>query len=84
MQNPRVVSLRESVGHACQQFYDLPPRALLGFRPILQRAAVHVFGDKVLPAFDLTYIVYRQNVRMIERRRRLCFALKPAASGSVT
>jgi hypothetical protein len=56
----------------------LPPAALLGLRPILQGATVDKLRNQVLPTLELTRIVHREDVRMIQRRCHLRLPLKAA------
>jgi hypothetical protein len=44
--------------------------------------AIDELGDQILRAFELAHIVDCEDVRVVERRRQLCFALEaPAALG---
>src|SRR5439155_344869 len=74
----------EAVGNSRQQFQYLSPGALLRHRPILERAAIDEFSDDVLPAFVLSDIVDRKDVRVIQGRCQLRFALKPATCRGVS
>ena len=76
MQNAGGVSSREAVRHARQQLDDLPPGARRGARPVLQCAAVDELRDDVLAPFVLADVVDRENMRMIQCRGHLRFALK--------
>ena len=70
MQNPGVVRGAQAIGYAHQQFQDFAAGAtvfaLRVFGPVFERAAIDVFRDQVLPAFDLSGIVDRDNMRMIQ------------------
>src|SRR5262245_14042662 len=79
MQDSGSVGCCEAVGDSDEQLDTLTPGPLFGLNPILQRTAVDEFGDQVLPALELAYIVHSQNVRMIQRRCRLRLALESAA-----
>ena len=58
-------------------------RSWPGVRPLVERAAVDELGHEVLLTVVLADVVHRDDVRMIERRRHLSFALKaPAAVAS--
>ena len=76
VQNPCSVRCGETVGHTRQQVDNLSPRRRLPCGPLLQRAAVDEFGDKVLSAVELAGFVHRQNVRVVEGREHFRFALK--------
>ncbi len=80
MQNARIVRGGESVGHAHQQFDNLPPIAPLGFHPIAERSSIHKFGNQILAGVYLSGIVNSEDVRVIERGCHLRLALKPASS----
>ena len=82
MQNAGLVRRGEAVGDAGQQLDRLAP-AVCALRPVPERAAVDELGDEILPALELAGVVHGQDVRMIERRRRLRFALEAAARGRV-
>ena len=59
---------RERVGDAGHQFDDLRPGAMRRcVRPVPQRAVVDQLGHQVLATVDLTGIVDRDDVGMIER-----------------
>ncbi len=82
MQNARAVRRRQSIRHAHQQFDYMPPARLLTLSPVLQRAAIDVFGNQILASLELPDVVHRQNVRMVERGDHLRLALeKPARIG---
>jgi len=87
MQNPARVRGAQTVGYHHQHFHDLPPGALVfaswGSGPVFERAAVDVFRNQVLLAFDLTRIVDRKDLRVIQRGRHLRFALEPPAGRDV-
>ena len=83
VQNAGLVRRGESVGDAGQQLDDLAPAARRSSCPIPERAAVDELGDQILTALELARIVHGENVRMIERRSRLRFALEAAARGRV-
>ena len=81
VQDARLVRGRDRVRDAGQQLDDRPP-AVRPSRPLPQRAAVHVLGDQVLPLAILAGVVHGHDVRMIQRRRHLRFALEaPAGFG---
>ena len=73
----------QAVGDADEQLDDLPPRALVGPRPVSERAAVDELRDQILPAVELPDVVDREDVRMVQRGRRLRFALEAAARGRI-
>ena len=79
MHDARGVCGRETVGDADEQFHDLRPRPHVGPRPLSERAAIDKFRDQVLPAVELPDVVNREYVGMVQRGRRLRFALKSAA-----
>ena len=47
--------------------------------PVAQRAAVHQLGDEVLTSLELVGVVHGEDVRMVQRRCELRFALEAAA-----
>jgi hypothetical protein len=67
---------RQPVGHADQKVDDLAPRARPGPRPCLERATVDKLCDEVLAAIHLADVVDRKDMRVIERRERMRFALE--------
>ena len=71
MQNAGGMSRGKAIGNANQQLHDLPPGSFLGRRPVLERAALKILGDQVLPIFPLSRVMNRENVRVVERRRGL-------------
>jgi hypothetical protein len=77
------VSGRKSVGHTEQQPDHVMPGARFAPNPFLERAAVDEFSDQVLAAVELAGVVHGEDVRVIERRSRLRFALEPATSGRI-
>jgi hypothetical protein len=83
MQHAGGVRRRERVRHADQELRHLPPRTRLGMPPLLQRAAVDEFRDEILRARVFADVVHCDDVRMIERRRQLGFALKAPAGARV-
>ncbi len=83
VQDPGGMCGCQAVGHAGQDLDDLTPRASFRVGPVLEGAAVHELGHEVLAALELANVVHGQNVRVIERRGRLCFALEPAAPRGV-
>jgi hypothetical protein len=62
---------------------DIFPVPGLPPNPILNGAAVDVFGHQILAAFEIAHIVYRKDVRVIERRSHLRFALKSLSGGRI-
>jgi hypothetical protein len=79
VQNSGLVRHGEPIGDAGQQLDRLAP-TVSSSRPVPERAAVDEFGHQVLAALELARIVHREDVRVIEGRSRLCFALEPAAA----
>ena len=77
------VSDGEPVGDTREELDDLPPRATLASDPPLERAAVDVLRDQVLPACHFARVVYGQDMGMIQRRGHLRLALKSPASRSI-
>src|SRR5215471_16790566 len=78
MQNVGIVRGGEGIRDAGQQVYDLMRLALLPGRPVAEGTCFDEFGDQVLAAFKLPRIVDRNDVRMVQRRGHLGFALEPA------
>ena len=72
---------RQRVGDAEQQLDRLAPCVMSGAHPIGQRAAVGQLRDEVLPAVELADVMNRDDVRMIQRGRRLRFPLEAAPFG---
>ena len=83
VQDAGVVRRGEPIGDTGQQLDGLAPAALRSSRPIPERAAVDELGDQILPALELARVVHRDDVRVIERRGGLGFALEAAARGRV-
>ncbi len=88
MQNLGVMCCREGVGDARQYFHDLSPRAVwhrsaVVRHPVGECAAVGELRDDVFAPVVLPDFVHRENVRMVERARRLRFALKTSARGCI-
>ena len=54
-----------TVGDSHQQLHDLPPGAFFGAGPILQCAAVHELGHKILLALEVPGVIDGQDVRVI-------------------
>src|SRR5262249_60438417 len=76
VQNAGFGRRRQATGHASHQLADVAPARRLPLNPVLQRPAVDKLGYQILPALEFAYVVYRQNVRMIERRCHLRLALE--------
>ena len=72
----------EPVADTGQQLGRLPPWPEL-LQPQSQRAAVEQLGHHILPILELAGIEDGDEVRVIERRGQLGFALEPAAPGRV-
>jgi hypothetical protein len=68
----------EAVGDACEQLERVAPVALRGVNPILERSAVDELRDEILTIVELAGVVDGDDVRMVQRRGRLRFALEPA------
>ena len=83
MQHAGRVGRREAVGDAREELDDLPPSACAALRPVLERAAVDELRDDVLAAVVLADVVHREDVRMIQRRGHLRFALEAPPSRRV-
>ena len=83
MQNAGGVRRGQAVRDAHEQLDDLPPRPLFGSGPSAKRASVDKFGDQVLAPIELACVVDGQNMRMIERRGHLRFALEAAAGRGI-
>ena len=73
----------QAIRDAGQQLHDLPPRALLAVRPVLERAAIDELGHQVLLAVRFAGFEDREDVGMVERGGRLRFLLEPPASDRV-
>jgi hypothetical protein len=72
----------KSVGNAGEHLDGLAP-VVVRAHPVAERPPVDELGDEVLPAVDLTRVVHRQDVRMIQGRSGLGFPLKAAARRAV-
>ena len=83
VENAGLMGGREPIGDAGQQLDRLAPVALRFSCPVSERAAIDELGDEILPALELARVVDREDVRMIERRDRLRFALEAAARGRI-
>ena len=83
MHNVSSMRRGQSVGDTNQQLDDLPAGALVGSRPLLERAAIDVLRNQVLASCILTHVVNCHYVGMIERRRHLRLPLETAAGRGV-
>ena len=78
MQHAGRVRGGERVGDAGQELDALAPTAFRRARPVLERAAVDELAHDVLAAAVLADVVHRDDVRVLERRRRRGFLPKAA------
>src|SRR5689334_9287666 len=79
MQDTGFVRRCESIGNSGQKFNDLLPASLLRGDPVPERATVNQLSNQVLAAFELSRIVNRKEMRMIQRRCHPRFALEATA-----
>jgi hypothetical protein len=79
MQNARFVRCAKSICSANEQFGNLLPVAWFAPRPIVEGSTVYEFHNEIWNVFEFASIVHRENVRMVQRRRELHFALEPFA-----
>jgi hypothetical protein len=82
MQNAGLMRCGEAIRDAGQQVDRLAP-AMCALRPVPKRPAIDELGDEILTALDFIGVVHGEDVRMIERGRRLRFALEAPARGRV-
>src|SRR5262249_53928180 len=66
MQDAGVMGAGQGVGDSDGEVDGAADGRPLLARPFPKRGAVDKFGDQVLPAFDLSRVVHRQNVWMVE------------------
>ena len=83
MQNTRLMRGGKAICHSKQQLHDVLPGTLFGAGPVFESAAVDEFSNQELTPFEFAGIVYREDMRMIQRRSHLRFALEAAAGGAV-
>jgi hypothetical protein len=76
MQHACRVRSRKRIGDTGEQLRDVAPRAPRAVRPVAQRSAVDELGDEVLVLLEFAGIVDREDVRVIQRRGHLRFALE--------
>ena len=80
MQNSGLMRGRQTISDAGQQLGDILPIPRLPLSPRFESAAVNELRHQILPAGKFTHVIDAENMRMIERRRHLRFALKSPAS----
>jgi hypothetical protein len=80
VQDVCLVRCRQTVCDTREQLDTLSPGSRLRGGPTAQSAAIQEFGDDVLFSFPIARVVYRNNVRMIQRGCHLSLALKTSSS----
>jgi hypothetical protein len=66
VQNTGRVRGGQTVGHTHQQLNYLKPGAALRSRPVLERATVNELGYQVLSSIEISGVMDRQDVWMVE------------------